>query len=118
MGDYKIHVHSIKEEQVQVRRVVFVEVEYRNPGAETLSCRRNQWVLYDADEYTYKATPRTALLERSELPALGGESFIRPDMRVRGWLAFEIPSAAKLERLQFFTAFLGTKTAEFLLEEA
>jgi len=31
-------------------------VEYRNrSGRENLSCRRNQWLLYDKGGYTYKA---------------------------------------------------------------
>ncbi len=36
--------------------------------------------------------------------------------RGRGWVAFEIPSTAIIERVQFLTGHPTTKMAEFLLE--
>jgi len=37
-------------------------------------------------------------------------------MNLRGWLAFILPGETKIRVLQFMTAFLGTKTAEFDIE--
>src|SRR5690349_20575009 len=47
VGDYEIFVHTIGEELEGKERVLFIDAEYRNPGTKTLSCRRNQWVLFD-----------------------------------------------------------------------
>lgn len=115
-GQYEIFVDALSEEAVQAQRLIFVNVAYRNNGSETLSCRRNQWVLYDADGYTYDALGEPRLFEAQERVALNGERFISPGMHLRGWIAFKIPSAAALERLQFLTGFLGTKTIEFMLK--
>lgn len=116
VGKHEIFVHEILEEQVQKERMIFVNVEYRNNSQEMLSCRRNQWVLFDTEGYTYDTLSNSTPLETTGHPPLGGERFINPGMRVRGWVAFKLPPSATLERLQFLSGFLGTKTAEFLLE--
>jgi hypothetical protein len=116
VGPYEIFVHAIFEEPVDSRRVVYAEVEYRNSGLEQLSCRSSQWVLYDSEGYTYDTQSESALFAAQERPRLAGERFLTAGMKVRGWVAFVIRKPAVVERLQFLTGHLTTKTAEFLLK--
>jgi hypothetical protein len=117
VGSHEILVHQIFEETIDKQRYLFANVEYRNNSSDTLSCRRSQWILFDADGYTYDTEGNSDFFQKLERPALGGERFINPGLRVRGWIAFKIPAAAVIERLQFLTGYLSTKTAEFLLNQ-
>jgi len=116
VGDYEIFVHAVFDEKLDDERLVFVNVEYCNNSTEILSCRRNQWVLFDAESYPYDTISNNALLEQSGRPPIGGERFIAPGGQLRGWVAFKFPPEAILVKLQFLTGFLKTKTAEFLLK--
>ncbi len=115
VGQYEILVHTIQDENVDGQRLFYADVVYRNNSEETLSCRRGQWVLFDKDGYTYDPAMLTAFYEKRGRPALGGERFIVKGMLARGWVAFTIPPTAVLDRLQFLTGHLTTRTAEFLL---
>jgi len=115
VGKYEIFVHAVFEEKVESRRVVWADVAYRNNGTEQLSCRYSQWILFDSDGYTYDATSDSSLFKEKDRPPLGGERFITPGMRVRGWVAFVVRPQITVERLQFITGHLSTKIAEFLL---
>jgi len=116
VGAYEIFLHNVQEEKVNEKRVIYLNVEYRNSGSETLSCRRTQWILFDTEGYTYDSVTTAVFYEGHSRPALSGERFISPGMKVRGWVAFEIPPTAMIERVQFLTGHLTTKTAEFLLK--
>lgn len=116
-GEYEIEVHELFEEKIQAQRVFYANVEYRNNGTGSLSCRRNQWVLYDSENYTYDAATEIRYFSDKGLISLGSERFITTGMSVRGWLAFPVLSSAPLERLQFITGFLKTKTIEFMLNK-
>ncbi len=116
VGEHEIFVHAILDERGELERLVYVNVEYRNNSAETLSCRRNQWVLFDAEAYPYDTISNTTMLEQAGRPPIGGERFVTPGGRVRGWVVFKFPESAVVEKLQFLTGFLKTKTAEFLLQ--
>jgi hypothetical protein len=82
-----------------------------------LSCRSNQWYLYDDQGYSYEAESSGALYEDKDLQYLGGERFLNRNMKLRGWLAFRVPETATIARLQFMTGFLGTETAEIMIDE-
>jgi hypothetical protein len=116
VGNYEIYLHSITDEKVGQDRIIYANVEYRNNINETLSCRPSQWVLFDTDGYTYDTLGMTALFEDRGRAPLRGERFINPGMRVRGWLAFKVPASSVLERLQFLTGHLTTRTVEFILK--
>ncbi len=94
-------------EDIETERVIYINVEYRNNSDESsLSCRRNQWYLYDAEGYSYEATSgRDYLYDQQGMRYLGGERFIN----------FQVPDEAQIERVQFITAFLGTKSADVKL---
>lgn len=115
VGKYEIFIHTAFEEKTETQRLFFADVAYRNPSAETLSCRRSQWVLYDKEGYSYDAEGNNNLFTPKERAPLGGERFITPGTRVRGWVVFIVPKSAQIERLQFLTGHLSTKIAEFLL---
>jgi hypothetical protein len=115
-GLYELCVQAILDEPGKADRIWSIDVEYRNAGADTLSCRRNQWILFDDAGYSYDPLGDTSLLARHGRPALTGERFLTPGMRLRGWLAFKLPPDLRVQRLQFLTGFLNTHTVEFLFE--
>lgn len=116
VGNHEIFVHELRDEIFENERFISVNVEYRNNSNETLSCRRNQWVLSDAESYTYDTVAYGDIYEKQGRPPIGGERFVNPGGHVRGWVAFQFPKNAGVKQLQFLTGFLSTKTAEFLLQ--
>lgn len=116
-GEYEVRLLEAFVEKVNPPYAFYANVEYRNSGSNMISCRKNQWVLYDAQGYTYDATSEIRYFDNKELISLGSERFIIPGMSVRGWLAFPVASSVNLERLQFFSSFLQTKTIEFMLNK-
>lgn len=116
VGHHEIFVHTMLDETIEKERLISVDAEYRNNSLEVLSCRRNQWVLYDSDAFSYDTISDGSVLEKRTRPPIGGERIMPPGGRVRGWVAFKFPEPAKPERLQFLTGFLTTKTVDFLLK--
>jgi len=49
---------------------------------------------------------------KTNLHYLGGERYLSQNMHVRGWLIFVVPEEATLDRIQFITGFLGTKSVD------
>ncbi len=120
VGDYDIFLHKIVEEKSSNsdKRLVYIEVEYaNNRSEEELGCRENQWLLYDEQGYSYEAESSRDLYENMDVQYLGGDRFLSQNMKLRGWLAFEIPNTAIIKRVQFITAFLGTETADIIIDE-
>jgi hypothetical protein len=120
VGDYDIFVHEIIEEQdvVDGKQLVYIEVEYaNNRSAEELSCRRNQWYLYDDQGYSYEAESSGDIYEEKDLQYLGGDRFLNQNMKLRGWLVFKVPENAAIKNIQFVTAFIGTETADIMLDK-
>lgn len=95
---------------------MYVNVQYRNNSNENLSCRRTQWILYDADGYTYDPESKSAYFELFDRPPLS-ERVIPFGRQVRGWLAFKVPKTCRLECLQFLSGYLTKQTAEFSLDQ-
>ena len=116
VGEYEIYLHEIMQKQVDSQQIFAVNVEYRNNGNETLSCRRSQWILFDVDGYTYDNDAWGKLPEELSGQLLGGDRMLTPGARLRGWVIFKLPEATEVDRLQFLTGYLATKTAEFLLK--
>lgn len=120
VGDYDIFVHEIIEEQEAVdgKRLAYIEVEYaNNRSAEELSCRRNQWYLYDDQGYSYEAESSRDIYEQKDLQYLGGDRFLNQDMKLRGWLVYKVPEDATIKNIQFITGFIGTETADIMIDE-
>jgi hypothetical protein len=117
VGNYDICLHEVNETNSAGVHKFSINVEYRNSGKETLSCRRNQWILFDADGYAYDGDYSSDLYEDLPGQPLGGDRMAMPGMHVRGWVAFKLPQAAVVDRLQFLTGYLVTKTAEFTLRQ-
>lgn len=117
-GDYEIIVHEVVDAQVEDQRVIYINVEYANHRSrKPLSCRYNQWLLFDQLNYSYEASSSDrALYEDQQRPFLGHERFLNRGMQARGWLAFEVPDKTRLKRLHFFTGFLQTHTVDILLD--
>jgi hypothetical protein len=122
VGEYEIIIHKVVEQhrihKQKKERIIYIDVEYRNQTmSEELSCRRNQWYLFSVEGYKYEAeSEMTAASLYHRKHYLGGESLIKPGMNLRGWLAFVLPGESQIKILQFMTAFLRTKTAEFDIE--
>ena len=99
-------------------RIIFVDVIYKNPHAEqTLSCRTNQWSLYDEDGYSYEPKGNNNwLYDNNGKPFLGSSRQLNPGLKLRGWLAFELPRQAIPERLQFLDGFIAGNSVDFKIE--
>ena len=119
VGDYDVLVHEFVDETDSQgdQRVIFINVEYANNRSnEALSCRKNQWYLYDDQGYSYEAGSKASLYDDKNLQYLGGERFITLNKNLRGWLAFEIPDDAVVDGIQFITGFLGTESVDIFVK--
>jgi DNA-directed RNA polymerase subunit RPC12/RpoP len=118
VGDYQIFLHEVVEDQTDDQRVIYINIEYANPRSKSpLSCRRNQWLLFDQENYSYEPVGSSKpLYEDQHRPYFGGERLLNLNMHARGWLAFIVPPTAQLKRLQFFTGYLSTRSVDILLD--
>ena len=119
VGNFDILLHEVVDAWVSGQRVIYINVEYWNRRSkETLSCRYNQWVLFDRENYSYEAiSADRQLFEDQGRPFFGAERFLNRTMHARGWMAFKVPATAQIMRLQFLTGFLNTSTVDILLTE-
>lgn len=62
VGKHEIFVREVFEEKPSAQRVFYLNVEYRNSGAEALSCRCSQRILFDSNGYAYDTASDSALL--------------------------------------------------------
>lgn len=117
VAEYEIFLHSLSVETVKNERVLYIDVAYRNQSANALTCRHDQWIVFDSEGYTYEPVKDfnfPELYEGNAKRYLGTSRIITPGMRLRGWLGFLIPASTTIEYLQFS---VGTpaKTVEFEL---
>lgn len=119
-GEYEVCIHNVIQEQDGSKIVVSLDVGYQNSLIdETIDCRRNQWVLFDTEDYSYDTEYGKYddyLTKRGRHP-LGSQRFINPSSKLRGWVAFQIPNTAVPAKIQFFSGFLKTFTVDFVLDE-
>ncbi len=118
VAGYEVFLHVISEETIKKERVLYIEVEYKNATSTPLLCRHDQWIVFDKDGYTYepvKDFSSPELYEKNGKRYLGMSRTITHNMRLRGWLAFVLPSSATIEYLQF-SGGTPTKTVEFQLK--
>jgi DNA-directed RNA polymerase subunit RPC12/RpoP len=117
VGDYEICLHEIQTVQQDGLNIFAISVEYRNNSKETLSCRRNQWTLFDPEGYAYDNDENDSKPYEC-LPGqmLGNHRILTPGSKVRGWVTFKLPTGTTVERLQFLTGNFSAKTAEYLLK--
>jgi hypothetical protein len=118
VGEYEVCLHSISVETVKKERVLYIDVAYRNPSATALTCRHDQWLVFDGEGYTYEPVKDYDFRELYEGNAkryLGMSRIITPGMRLRGWLGFLIPPSMTIEYLQF-SGGIPAKTVEFELQ--
>ncbi len=120
VGEYEIFLHELLVEQEGDQQVVYINIEYANPRSTSpLNCRRNQWLLFDQENYSYEAEGTSKpLYEDKKRPYFGGDRFLNIEMHARGWLAFKLPATARLKRVQFFTGFLSTRAIDIPLDES
>ena len=115
VGTYEIFLHEVQELRDKAH-FFCANVEYRNTGSESLNCRRNQWLLYDSDSYSYEGDPFAKLPDSLNGKLLGGDRTLTPGSHLRGWVVFELSKSATVGRLQFITSLISTKTAEFIFK--
>jgi hypothetical protein len=105
-------------ETVKKDRVLYIDVAYRNPSSTALTCRHDQWIVFDREGYTYEPVKDfnfPELYEGNAKRYLGLSRIITSGMRLRGWLGFLIPASTTIEYLQF-SAGIPAKTVEFELQ--
>jgi len=115
VASYDVFLHAILEETIKKERVLYIDVEYRNQSSEPLTCRHDQWVVFDSNGYTYEPVKDFSMPELyTEKRYLGMSRIITPGMKLRGWLAFVLPGPAAIEYVQF-SGGVPAKTVEFRL---
>ncbi len=91
-------------------RLVAVEVLYENNTADkSLNYNPFDWKLSDSDGYKYDMG-----ITDSREPRLSSGT-LNPAGKVRGWITFEVPVAAKEFKLQFAPSMLSNDNAEVQL---
>lgn len=117
VAGYEVCVQAIAEETVKTDRVLSIEVEYRNATPVPLTCRHDQWVVFDAAGYTYEPVKDFVAPELYEPVGkryLGLTRILTPGMKLRGWLVFRLPASTRVAYLQF-SGGTPAKTVEFQL---
>ena len=111
-------LHKFSVEKVGKERVLFIEVEYENKTSDPLKYRHDQWIVYDKTGYTYEAVKDFShpYLYKKDKIYLGMTRVLNPGMRLRGWLAFVLPTKSDIECLQF-SAGTPLKTLEFRITD-
>jgi hypothetical protein len=118
VGEYELCLHTISLETVKQERVLYIDVAYRNSSAAALTCRHDQWLVFDREGYTYEPAKDydfRELYDGNGKRYLGLTRIITPGMRLRGWLGFLIPASTTIEYLQF-SGGVPAKTVEFELQ--
>lgn len=118
VAEYEVFLHSILMETVKKDRVLYIDVAYRNPSSAALTCRHDQWIVFDTEGYTYEPVKDfnfPELYEGNAKRYLGMSRIITPGMRLRGWLGFLLPASTTIEYLQF-SGGVPAKTVEFELQ--
>ncbi|HET9223407.1 MAG TPA: hypothetical protein VFO07_12930 [Roseiflexaceae bacterium] len=104
VAGYEVFLHSISVETVKNDQVLYIDVAYRNSSSSALTCRHDQWLVFDTEGYTYEPVKDfnfPELYEGNTKRYLGMSRIITPGMRLRGWLGFLIPGSTTMEYLQF-----------------
>lgn len=104
VADYEVFVHSLSEEAASPHRLLYVEIGYRNTASGPLTCRHDQWIVFDQHGYTYEPVrdfDQPEIYAGRARPYLGLSRTITPGMQLRGWLAFRLPASAAVDYLQF-----------------
>jgi ribosomal protein S27AE len=118
VAQYELFLHSVSVETVKKERVLYIDVAYRNRSASAITCRHDQWLVFDSEGYTYEPVKDydfRELYEGNGKRYVGLSRIISPGMRLRGWLGFLIPASTTIEYLQF-SGGIPTKTVEFELQ--
>jgi ribosomal protein S27AE len=118
VAEYEVCLQRVSLETVDKERVLYIDVAYRNPSSTALTCRHEQWLVFDTEGYTYepvKDFDARELYEGNTKRYLGMSRIITPGMRLRGWLAFLVPAPTTIEYLQF-SGGAPTRTVEYKLQ--
>ena len=121
-GDYSVKVHSAMFESVknykgENENIFYLDVECRNDGSKTASCRGSQWQVFDTENYKYEYEyAPTYLYQDKGRPSLT-ETILNPGDSTRGWLAFKIPVGKTVKRFQFFSGYMSAHVASFQFSE-
>lgn len=119
IDDYLVQIEEVKEEIIHTRsssgsekvRTVRLLVAYQNQTEGTLKHVGLQWLLYDADGYTYDNEIVLAYFG-DDAPRKLKEGRINPGRQVRGWVAFKVPHDAVLVYAQFRANFMTPNTVD------
>lgn len=118
VAEYELFLHHISVETVKEQQVLYIDVSYRNQLIAPLTCRHDQWIVFDRDGYTYEPVKdynSPELYDGNSKRYMGLSRTLSPGMRLRGWLAFLVPASTTIEYLQF-SGGIPAKTVEFELK--
>jgi hypothetical protein len=115
-------VHDMRDELVfdsglptptEVRSLRLL-VEYVNDSPEPLAYRLSQWRLYDRAGFSYEFELRNQFYAENA-PHRLVEGLLGPGRRVRGWVAFQLPTRAEADYVQFMPSYSAKAIAEVAL---
>lgn len=117
--NFDVLIHAIDDPYVPAEgtartghRMLAFDVELQHAGGdENLKYSGGKWHLYDSEGHAFEAI---VLDNRTREPRLT-EGFVTPGNKARGWVTFEVPTAAALDRVEFFTGYVSGHTASFKL---
>lgn len=118
VAEYEVFLHSVSMETVTNSRVLYIDIACRNPSATPLTCRHDQWIVFDKDGYTYEPVrdfDSPEVYAGNAKRYLGLSRIITAGMHLRGWLGFRLPASTVVEYLQF-SGGVPAKTVEFQLQ--
>ncbi|MEM6991098.1 MAG: DUF4352 domain-containing protein [Myxococcota bacterium] len=117
--NFDVLVHEVEDPYVPTEgkpkashRMLAFDVELQHAGGdESLKYSGSKWHLYDREGHAFEAV---VLDNRVKEPKLT-EGFVTPGNKARGFVTFEVPTDAALDRVEFFTGYVSGATASFKL---
>ena len=91
-------------------RSVRILVVYANPSNQPLKYRLGQWLLFDAEGFSYESELRDQFYQDDARVKLR-EGVIDPGQQARGWVAFKIREKAQPAYVQFRADYMTRKVA-------
>jgi predicted RNA-binding Zn-ribbon protein involved in translation (DUF1610 family) len=118
VAEYDLILHQVEHRKVNEEQVLYIEAEYENKTGGPIKYRHDQWVVFDTEGHTFEPAKdfTHAHLYGGDKIYLGMTRVLNPGMRLKGWLAFVLPSSIKVEYVQF-SGGAPIKTVEFRIKE-
>jgi hypothetical protein len=111
LGDIELVVHAIQDPAAPGgrppptgTRTIAADVEVRHVGTgPSLNYSVSKWRAFDGEGFAFEAE---SLRDDPQRPSLI-EGVLAPGGNVRGWIAFTVPTDARLARVEYISGYLS-----------